>query len=35
VTRGKSPVPRMGWFAMLLDPQGNSFAVWQQDAKAK
>jgi uncharacterized protein len=35
LTRGKSPVPGMGWFAMLIDPQGNSFAVWQQDANAK
>lgn len=34
VTRGKSPVPRMGWFAMLVDPQGNSFAIFQQDPKA-
>jgi uncharacterized protein len=35
VTRAKSPVPGMGWFAMLIDPQGNPFAVWQQDAQAK
>jgi predicted enzyme related to lactoylglutathione lyase len=34
VARGKSPVPGMGWFAVLLDPQGNHFAVWQTDAKA-
>ncbi len=35
VTRGKSPVPGMGWFAMLVDPQGNSFAIWQDDSKAQ
>jgi predicted enzyme related to lactoylglutathione lyase len=35
VTRGKMPVPGMGWFAMLIDPQGNPFAVWQPDASAK
>lgn len=33
--RGKSPVPGMGWFAMLLDPQGNPFAVWQNDPQAQ
>jgi predicted enzyme related to lactoylglutathione lyase len=35
LTRPKMPVPGMGWFAMLIDPQGNSFAVWQQDPAAK
>lgn len=35
VTRGKAPVPGMGWFAMLADPQGNSFAIWQDDPKAQ
>lgn len=34
VTKEKSPVPGMGWFAMLIDPQGNPFAVWQSDANA-
>jgi hypothetical protein len=33
--KGKSPVPGMGWFAMLTDPQGNPFAVWQSDRNAK
>jgi hypothetical protein len=33
--KGKSPVPGMGWFAMLTDPQGNPFAVWQSDRTAK
>ncbi len=35
VTRGKSPVPGMGWFAMLIDPQGNQFALFQQDENAR
>jgi predicted enzyme related to lactoylglutathione lyase len=28
----KMPVTGMGWFAQLIDPQGNPFAVWQADA---
>jgi uncharacterized protein len=35
VMKGKTPVPGMGWFAMLTDPQGNPFAIWQTDPKAK
>jgi predicted enzyme related to lactoylglutathione lyase len=35
VMKGKSPVPGMGWFAMLIDPQGNPFAIWQMDPSAK
>ncbi len=35
VMRGKSPVPGMGWYAILVDPQGNPFAVWQMDKDAK
>lgn len=27
----KHPVPGMGWFAQLTDPEGNVFAVWQTD----
>lgn len=34
VIRPKSPVPKMGWFAILLDPQQNVFAIWQDDPKA-
>ena len=33
--KGRAPVPGMGWFAMLIDPQGNPFALWQSDANAK
>jgi len=33
--KGKSAIPGMGWFAMLSDPQGNVFALWQMDKDAK
>jgi predicted enzyme related to lactoylglutathione lyase len=35
VMRGKAAVPGMGWFAMLIDPQGNPFALWEADPSAK
>ncbi|MDD5167224.1 MAG: VOC family protein [Syntrophales bacterium] len=35
VMKGKAAVPGMGWFAMLIDPQGNPFAIWQMDPNAK
>ena len=35
VMKEKSPVPGMGWFAMLIDPQGNPLALWQPDKSAK
>jgi hypothetical protein len=35
VAMGKMPVPAMGWFAILIDPQGNPFGVWQDDPSAK
>ena len=35
VMKGKTSVPGMGWFAMLIDPQGNPFAVWEADSNAK
>ena len=31
----KAAVPNMGWFAMLLDPEGNPFALWQTDPNAR
>jgi uncharacterized protein len=34
LTKGKSAVPGMGWFAMFDDPEGNAFAVWQMDSNA-
>ena len=35
VTKARSAVPGMGWFAMLVDPEGNDFALWQSDPQAK
>jgi uncharacterized protein len=34
VLMGKTPVPGMGWFAQLTDPEGNLFAVWERDPSA-
>jgi uncharacterized protein len=34
IVRPKTAVPRTGWYAVLADPQGNSFAVWQADTTA-
>jgi predicted enzyme related to lactoylglutathione lyase len=34
VAMGKMPIPGMGWFAQLVDPDGNMFGVFQEDAKA-
>jgi predicted enzyme related to lactoylglutathione lyase len=31
----KTAVPGMGFFAICLDPEGNTFAVWEKDANAK
>lgn len=30
----KMPVPGMGWFAQLVDPQGNMLGIWQTDPAA-
>jgi uncharacterized protein len=30
----KTPVPGMGWFAQLTDPEGNVFAIWETDSHA-
>jgi hypothetical protein len=35
VSRGRMPVPGMGWFAILSDPQGIPFALWQADKTAR
>jgi len=29
VHRGKTEVPNMGWFSVLADPTGATFALWQ------
>ncbi|MPZ49508.1 MAG: VOC family protein [Dehalococcoidia bacterium] len=34
VVMEKTPVPGMGWFSLLADPDGNSFGVWQNDTAA-
>jgi len=34
VMRPKTAVPRTAWVAVLADPAGNMFAVWQPDALA-
>jgi predicted enzyme related to lactoylglutathione lyase len=31
----KRPVTGMGWFAQFTDPEGNAFAIWQTDEKAR
>jgi predicted enzyme related to lactoylglutathione lyase len=31
----KMPVPGMGWFAQMVDPDGNAFGLWQTDPAAK
>jgi predicted enzyme related to lactoylglutathione lyase len=30
----KSPVPGMGWFAVLMDPHMNPIGLWQDDRSA-
>ena len=32
--RPKTAVPKAGWVAILADPEGNAFAVWQSDPTA-
>ena len=34
VLRPKTAVPKAGWCAVLADPQGNPFAIWQADPTA-
>ena len=34
VLRPKTAVPKTAWYAVLADPQGNIFAVWQPDSNA-
>ncbi len=35
VTKGKTAVPGMGWFAMFTDPEGNNFAIFKADPQAR
>ncbi|BBB99228.1 putative enzyme related to lactoylglutathione lyase [Bradyrhizobium japonicum] len=34
IVRPKTAVPRTGWYAVLTDPEGNCFAIWQADRTA-
>ena len=34
VVMDKMPVPGMGWFAQIVDPQGTMFGIWQNDQSA-
>jgi predicted enzyme related to lactoylglutathione lyase len=32
--RAKAAVPKIAWYAVVEDPEGNIFAIWQADATA-
>ena len=34
VLREKTPVPKTAWYAVLADPAGNAFGIWQPDPTA-
>ena len=34
VLRPKTAVPKTAWYAVVADPEGNIFAVWQPDPTA-
>jgi predicted enzyme related to lactoylglutathione lyase len=34
ILRPKAAVPKTAWYAVLADPEGNIFAVWQADSTA-
>jgi predicted enzyme related to lactoylglutathione lyase len=34
VQRAKTAVPKTAWYAVVADPEGNIFAVWQADPTA-
>ena len=34
VLRPKTAVPKAAWYAVLADPEGNIFAIWQPDPAA-
>ena len=34
VLRERTAVPRTAWYAVIADPDGNPFAIWQPDPKA-
>ncbi len=34
VIRSKTPVPKMGFFAIVADPEMNTFGIWENDPNA-
>ena len=34
VVRPKTAVPKAAWYAVVADPEGNIFAIWQADPLA-
>jgi predicted enzyme related to lactoylglutathione lyase len=34
LVRAKAAVPKVAWYAVVEDPEGNIFAVWEPDANA-
>jgi hypothetical protein len=34
LVRPKTAVPKTAWYAVVADPEGNIFAIWQADAMA-
>ncbi len=30
----KTPIPKMGYFAVCLDPEGNPIGIWEMDSSA-
>ena len=34
VLKPRTAVPRAAWYAVLADPAGNAFAVWESDPTA-
>ena len=34
VVRPKAAVPKAAWYAVVADPEGNIFAIWQADPLA-
>lgn len=35
VCKSKTPVPGMGYFVVCQDTEGNTFALWEMNPKAK
>ena len=35
IAMGKTPVPEMGYFTVCEDTEGNAFALWEINGRAK